>query len=284
MKRLLLALLIGTASAQIPAPQLNLSGNIGCQGFPCVNSGTLVFSSDANRTMTVQETSAFYIKVTSSVSLTTTRNLVSPYGRFPFTIENATTGGQSVQIIGASGTGVTIPNGQTVSVWNDGNNYVQIGAAAVTSFSVGTWPSWLTPSVTNGTTTPSLSVSASPIPNSALANAGTTVNGQTCALGSTCTVTLPYTIASGSPSLGVTGTGCSVSSPVGGSTAGSFTLTNSSSSSCVLTVTLPSASHGWTCSFPAGNGIQTASTATTSVFTYNEAQTTGTQWFHCSGY
>lgn len=130
-KPLVLALLMVLPDfAQIPAPQINLSGNIGCQGFPCVNNGTLTMASDANRTMTAQETSAFYIKVTSSVSLTATRNLVAPAGRFPFTIENATTGGQSVQIIGASGTGVTIANGTTVSVWNDGTNFVQIGSSA----------------------------------------------------------------------------------------------------------------------------------------------------------
>lgn len=129
MKKLFWILLLSVPlAAQIPVPQLNLTGNIGCQGFPCVNSGTLVLASDSNHTMTAQESSAFYIKVTSTVSLTATRNLISPSGRFPFTIENATTGGQSIQIIGASGTGVTIPNGYTYAVWNDGTNYVQIGS------------------------------------------------------------------------------------------------------------------------------------------------------------
>lgn len=144
MRRLLIQfaclLFVASAFAQIPAPQINLSGNIGCQGFPCTNSGTLVFASDANHTMTAQESSAFNIKVTSGVSLTTTRNLISPAGRFAFTIENATTGGQAIQIIGPSGTGVTIPNGETFSVWNDGTNYVQstgnptgLGCSALTA-------------------------------------------------------------------------------------------------------------------------------------------------------
>jgi hypothetical protein len=194
LRWLLFALLVPVAaSAQILAPQINLSGNIGCQGFPCVNTGTLVFTSDANHAMTVTETSAFNIKVTSSVSLTATRNLVAPTGRFPFTIENATTGGQSIQIIGASGTGVTIPNGATVAVWNDGTNYVQIGitgSGTVTNFAApsGSWPYWLVPMVTNSTSTPSLTVSASAIPTGALAFPSTTVNGQTCTLGSTCTI------------------------------------------------------------------------------------------------
>src|ERR1035437_2950190 len=116
--------------AQIPVPQINLTGNLGCQGFPCLNSGTLIYATDAKHNMTAQETSAFYIKVTSSVSLTATRNRIARTGRFPFTIENATMGGQAIQIIGASGTGVTIPNGTTISAWNDGTNYVTAATAA----------------------------------------------------------------------------------------------------------------------------------------------------------
>lgn len=130
LRYLLLALFSITAAAQIPAPQLPLTGNIGCAGFPCLNNGTLIMAADADRTMTAQETSALYIKVTSSVSLTAQRNLIAPAGNFPFTIENATTGGQSIQIIGVSGTGVTIPDGQTVSVWNDGTNFVSSGGGS----------------------------------------------------------------------------------------------------------------------------------------------------------
>jgi hypothetical protein len=127
---LIFTIFAGSAIAQIPAPQINLSGNIGCQGFPCVNTGTLIMASDTNRALTAQETSAFSIEVTSSVSLTATRNLIWPAGRFPVDVENATTGGQSIQVIGASGTGVTIPNGSTYRVWNDGTNFVQISSAS----------------------------------------------------------------------------------------------------------------------------------------------------------
>jgi len=65
------------------------------------------------------------------------------------------------------------------------------GSGSVTSFAAGTWPAWLTPTVTNATTTPSLAVAALAIPNTALANSATTVNGQSCALGATCTITAP---------------------------------------------------------------------------------------------
>jgi hypothetical protein len=62
------------------------------------------------------------------------------------------------------------------------------GGGTVTSVAVGTWPGWLTPTVTNATTAPSIAVAASAIPNAALANSSTTVNGITCSLGGTCTI------------------------------------------------------------------------------------------------
>jgi len=71
------------------------------------------------------------------------------------------------------------------------------GPGGVTSVATGTWPSWLTPSVMNATTTPSLAVVASAIPNTALANSATTINGQTCTLGASCSVTLSFTQVTG---------------------------------------------------------------------------------------
>jgi hypothetical protein len=64
------------------------------------------------------------------------------------------------------------------------------GSGTVTSFAAGTWPAWLTPTVTNATTTPTLAVAASAIPNTALASSATTVNGQSCVLGGSCTITV----------------------------------------------------------------------------------------------
>lgn len=130
-KLLILFFLLSTAlGAQIVAPQIPLTGTIGAGGpFALLNSGTLSFASDANHTMVNPEWSALNIKVTSTGALTATRSLITPNGRFSFIVENATTGGQSITVIGTSGTGVTIPNGQTASVWNDGTNYVQTGSS-----------------------------------------------------------------------------------------------------------------------------------------------------------
>jgi len=128
---LVLSLLgVVVVGAQVSAPQIPVSGNLGSGGvFPLFNSGTISFT-DASHTMTYPETSASFIKLTSSVTLTATRNLVAPLTRgFTFTIENNTTGGQSILVTGSSGSGVTIPNGQTVVVVCDGTNYVQAGAS-----------------------------------------------------------------------------------------------------------------------------------------------------------
>ena len=93
-------------------------------------------------------------------------------------------------------------------------------------------------------------------------------------------------IQGGTSAVTVTGAGCAVSAPIGGTAAGDFTLTNGSTTACVLTVTLQAAPNGWTCAFPAAvNGsIQTATTTTTAVFTFSSTQATGTQWYQCAGY
>ena len=121
-------LLSFSALAQVPAPQVPLTGNIGSGGiFPLLNNGTLHFTTDANHTMAYPEQSASFIRVVSDVALTATRNLIAPVGiGFQFNVENVTSGGQSIQVIGSTGTGVTIPNGAIATVWSDGTNYISL--------------------------------------------------------------------------------------------------------------------------------------------------------------
>ena len=91
------------------------------------DSITETFASDANRTPTPATVLAAYrINVTSGVSLTATRDLILPLKKKTWVIKNATTGGQSIRIIGSSGTGITIPNGTTLEVVCDGTNFVQL--------------------------------------------------------------------------------------------------------------------------------------------------------------
>jgi hypothetical protein len=90
---------------------------------------SVVYGSDANKTLTtasgsVDEARNYILNVTSGVSLTVTRDLIAPVAHKTYVIFNNTTGGQSIRIIGSSGTGITIPNGSKAMVYNDGTNFV----------------------------------------------------------------------------------------------------------------------------------------------------------------
>ena len=97
--------------------------------------GTKAMAADANETFTMPDATAdatrgFYLKITSGVSLTGTRevtlgpNTVSKV----WMIENSTTGGQSIIIKQGSGAGVTIPTTEKAMVVTDG---LGAGAAVV---------------------------------------------------------------------------------------------------------------------------------------------------------
>ena len=165
---------------QVSVPQLNLSGNIGCIGFPCVNTGTYVLASDANVTLPITSTatSAFYLKVTSSVSLTATRTITYPVGRFPVGIENATTGGQALIVCGTSGNCVNIPNSTTsyTPVWNDGTNFVQAAGTLGGTGTSGSIPLWSGISTLGNSP---LSVSNSPT-TAGVFDSGTFYGGDVC--------------------------------------------------------------------------------------------------------
>jgi len=66
------------------------------------------------------------LNLTSSGSLSTTRNLIVPTIEKPYYIFNNTTGGQSIVVKTSAGTGVTVPNGRKVQVYADGTNVVPI--------------------------------------------------------------------------------------------------------------------------------------------------------------
>lgn len=87
---------------------------------------TKAFPSDANYTLTAAEADVDYIKV-SSGTITTTRDLIVPVA-FPkeWTVINANA--QSVRVIGATGTGITIATGKAAKVFADGTNVVRVTA------------------------------------------------------------------------------------------------------------------------------------------------------------
>jgi len=91
-------------------------------GFVTVN-----FASDANKTITLSNTNAaqdaraFFLNLTSSGSLTATRDLIVPAVTKNYIVKNGTSGGQSIRVI-VAGVGFTIPNGKTALVYNDGTD------------------------------------------------------------------------------------------------------------------------------------------------------------------
>jgi hypothetical protein len=67
---------------------------------------------------------------------TAARNLIAPLVEKTYLVKNSTTGGQSIQIIGSSGLGVTIPNGITTYVYCDGTNFYNALNGSVGNFTV----------------------------------------------------------------------------------------------------------------------------------------------------
>ena len=105
-----------------------------------VGRATADFATDANLTITLTNANTtqvarhFVLNCTSTGSLTATRDLIVPAIQKPYIIQNNTSGGQSIRVI-VAGTSVTIPNGKTALVYNDGTDvkyaFDQIGALNV---------------------------------------------------------------------------------------------------------------------------------------------------------
>jgi len=95
-----------------------------------VGYGNPNFTTDADLTISLTDSNAtqtarnLALNVTSSVSLTTTRNLIVPTIQKPYIVRNNTTGSQSIVVKTSAGTGVTVPNGAYTVVYTDGTNVV----------------------------------------------------------------------------------------------------------------------------------------------------------------
>jgi hypothetical protein len=136
-----------------------------------VGRATATFASDADLTLTLTNSNAtqvarnLVLNVTSGVSLTATRDLIVPAIEKPYIIQNNTTGAQSIRVI-VAGTGVTVPNGKTAIVYNNGTDVttaidfipsltlgaalpVASGGTGITSFGTGVATFLGTPSSAN---------------------------------------------------------------------------------------------------------------------------------------
>ena len=91
---------------------------------------TRSMASDANVTLTAAEAAGQIVEVTSAVSLTAQRNVVLPLVPRFWIVANLTTGAQSLQFIGATGTGVVVGNGKRRLLYCDGTNIVAAGPDA----------------------------------------------------------------------------------------------------------------------------------------------------------
>lgn len=128
-------------SQNIIGQNLTLSGSI---NFSSGNSPTLSYvavelSSDANYTLLNTQYSKQILSITSSVSLSATRNIIFPLtSGASWYVTNSTTGSQSIIVKGVTGTGVTIENGNSAIVYTDGTNFIQAVTASGSASSV-TW-------------------------------------------------------------------------------------------------------------------------------------------------
>ena len=95
-----------------------------------VGYGNPIFTTDADLTITLTDSNAtqvarnFALNVTSSGSLTATRNLIVPTIQKQYLIQNSTTGSQSIVVKTSAGTGITVPSGARTLVYADGTNVV----------------------------------------------------------------------------------------------------------------------------------------------------------------
>lgn len=108
-----------------------------------VGYGAVQFTNDANLTLTLSDSNAsqlarnLFLYVTSTVSLSATRDLIVPTIEKTYVVQNATSGSQSIRVKTAAGTGITIPSGRRVILYVDGTNVIE-QMDYVTALTVGT--------------------------------------------------------------------------------------------------------------------------------------------------
>ena len=188
----------------------------GVSGGPYVSGTypTVNFPTDADITLTanngsVDQSRSAVLVVTSTGSLTATRNVIAPASASKiYIIKNSTTGGQSIQIKYATGTGVTIGSTLTALVYGDGTN-----------FNIVTNPNSVTGNLT---------VSGNTTLSGTLAVTGAQTNSSTLQA-TTITATTQFS----GPGIGLTGTATSLN--IGGNAATATSAPNPNA----LTITSP---------------------------------------------
>lgn len=97
-----------------------------------VGLGDVDFATDANTSISLSNSTSLQaarclvLNVTSTGSLTATRELVVPTIEKQYIVQNNTTGSQSITVKTSGGSGVTIPNGRKAHLYVDGTNVIQM--------------------------------------------------------------------------------------------------------------------------------------------------------------
>ena len=97
-----------------------------------VGYGNPDFATDANLTLTYTDTNAaqaaraLVLNVTSTGSLSTTRELIVPTSQKQYIVHNNTSGAQSITVKTSGGTGITVPNGRKAHLYVDGTSVIQM--------------------------------------------------------------------------------------------------------------------------------------------------------------
>jgi len=82
---------------------------------------------DADYTVTRPDYLCATLEVPASVTLTATRKVILPLvDNHRWDVANFASGGQSITVIGASGTGITIATGKTAVIRTDGTNFIRV--------------------------------------------------------------------------------------------------------------------------------------------------------------
>ena len=113
--------------------------NLGTLLEQAITGVTSITMSDANYTLTsfngVSDEARNAVLVVTGTN-NAQRDLIPPVVEKLYTVVNNTTGGYAIRVIGASGTGVIIPNGATCLVYCDGTNFVNGLSGSAGNFSV----------------------------------------------------------------------------------------------------------------------------------------------------
>lgn len=148
--------------------------NLGTLLEQAITGVTSIVMADANYTLTnfngVSNEARNAVLVVSGAN-SAVRDVIPPVVKKLYTVVNNTSGGQAIRIIGATGTGVTIPNGVTTLVYCDGTNFINGLSGTSENFTVnGT----VVATTFSGSGASISAINASNISSGTIANARTT--------------------------------------------------------------------------------------------------------------